>query len=163
MTRTIVAVTLSAVTLVALVFAITQLPSERKSVREREIAPAAEPTPHVPDTSRSKPTRNAIYYISYVPSPDPIRLAQSFDLTITVLENADRTKPVTDASLSIQGWMPAHSHGMYTTPSITSNGDGTYGVRGMLFHMEMNWQIRVEVTRADVTDGAVFDVLCCNE
>jgi hypothetical protein len=43
---------------------------------------------------------------------------------------------------------------MYTNPTVTSNGDGTYTVEGMLFHMEMHWQIRVQVTRAGKASAA---------
>ncbi len=104
-----------------------------------------------------------MYFLTYEPTPDPIRVAQPFYMTVRVLENTDRATPVKDAALTVQGWMPEHDHGMYTAPIVTSNHDGTYTVRGMLFHMEMQWEIRVDVTRAGVTDRAVFTVACCEQ
>lgn len=48
--------------------------------------------------------------------------------------------------------MPAHGHGMLSTPVTKSLGDGLYQVDGMLLHMPGEWVIFVEVTRDGVTE-----------
>jgi hypothetical protein len=55
--------------------------------------------------------------------------------------------------------MPAHRHGMNTKPELFDQGDLSYRVEGMLFHMKGDWVISVEVSGDGSTERAEFPVL----
>ena len=44
---------------------------------------------------------------------------------------------------------------------ITDNGDGTWAISGLLFHMEGDWQVIVGLAGDGGLENAVFDVACC--
>jgi hypothetical protein len=57
--------------------------------------------------------------------------------------------------------MPSHGHGMNTEPQVIANDDGTFGVTGMLLHMEGWWEMTADVTVMGTTERATFNVDCC--
>lgn len=66
---------------------------------------------------------------------------------------------VTDAQIDVEGSMPAHSHGLPTTPQITENrGNGDYLLEGMKFNMAGSWVITATITAGGQSDTAVFDL-----
>ena len=75
--------------------------------------------------------------------------------------DAAQTSLLSDAELSIDASMPEHQHGMNTVPVAAPNGDGTFFVEGMLFHMTGYWEISAEVTHGDTTETATFPTQCC--
>ena len=55
------------------------------------------------------------------------------------VERADGT-PVDDATITVDGDMPQHGHGMPTQPQVTENlGNGDYLVDGLKFQMGGWW------------------------
>jgi hypothetical protein len=57
--------------------------------------------------------------------------------TGTVLENA---------AIRIDGGMPAHNHGLATSPQVTDYlGDGQYLVEGLRFHMPGEWLMQIVI------------------
>lgn len=62
-------------------------------------------------------------------------------------------EPVEGASVTIDGDMPAHGHGMPTRPQVTADlGGGDYRVEGMSFQMGGYWVIDVTISAAGQTD-----------
>jgi len=49
-----------------------------------------------------------------------------------------------------------HGHGTPTVPTVTEVGDGVYDV-GILYPMTGRWELRVEVSRADMQDRFVVE------
>ena len=74
------------------------------------------------------------------------------------------TPPSADAalnvsSLSIDGGMPAHAHGLPTEPQLAENlGGGQYRVEGMRFNMGGHWEIRIGISADPGLDEAVFNL-----
>ncbi len=55
---------------------------------------------------------------------------------------------IEDANVQVTGGMPAHNHGLPTSPRVTEHlGEGRYRVDGMRFHMNGQWEIRISVKR----------------
>ena len=68
-------------------------------------------------------------------------------------------QPVNDATITVDGGMPEHGHGLPTSPEVTAHlGDGQYRVDGVKFTMTGWWQLRFAITAAAGTDNAVFNV-----
>jgi hypothetical protein len=68
--------------------------------------------------------------------------------------------PVPNATITISGGMPAHGHGLPTSPQVTEIlGDGRYKVDGMRFNMAGQWQLNLAITADDVTDTVTFDLV----
>ena len=60
------------------------------------------------------------------------------------------SKPVTMASVSIEGGMPEHDHGLPTRPKVTSEiSPGTYLLQVVRFHMPGRWEIKFTISRED--------------
>jgi len=113
-------------------------------------------------TDRSTMTDREAFFVSYSPTPDPIPVQQIFEFTVSVYESSDQQNPVTGAALSLNARMPTHGHGMNTRPEITANGDGTYTIDGMKFHMESEpetpWVVELTVDDGEMSDTAKFKV-----
>lgn len=59
-------------------------------------------------------------------------------------------EPVTGADVEVAGGMPAHNHGLPTSPRVTEElGDGDYRLDGMRFHMGGYWEVFVTITTDD--------------
>ncbi len=99
------------------------------------------------------------YYVSFHPLPDPVPLNQPFTLSVAVYDGVDHTKLLPDTTVEVSARMPAHNHGMNLEPQVTSNGDGTAKVDGMLFHMAGHWELYIDVVRDADIERATFDVI----
>lgn len=77
-------------------------------------------------------------------------------------------QPVTDANVTLptndqalgwpnpkNPWMPLHGHGASITPTVTSNGDGTYAV-STYFSMTGLWQIYLVAQTPSLTNSAEY-------
>ena len=103
------------------------------------------------------------YYVTYTPTPDPIPVSELFTVDVEVYASSEMSSMVSGADLSITAAMPTHGHGMTTEPKITDNGDGTYTIEGMKFHMPSDpqnpWTIDLTVEKEGVSDVAKFKVI----
>jgi hypothetical protein len=65
---------------------------------------------------------------------------------------------VDDAEITVSGGMPAHNHGMPTSPQMTKYlGEGNYLIEGMRFHMNGSWQVTVAVSAHGENDSVTFE------
>ena len=79
-------------------------------------------------------------------SIDPLRINTMHSWQIRVIDS--ESKPVTMASVSIEGGMPEHDHGLPTQPKVTSEiSPGTYLLQGVRFHMPGRWEIKFTISR----------------
>ena len=81
-------------------------------------------------------------------SINPLRINTIHSWQIRVIDS--ESKPVTMASVSIEGGMPEHDHGLPTQPKVTSEiSPGTYLLQGVRFHMPGRWEIKFTISRED--------------
>ncbi len=99
----------------------------------------------IPVEERSGTTFGGAFVVSWVPVPDPLPFNAPFALKVTVARAATPQVPDREARLELDTSMPAHGHGMNRTPRVTANGDGTFLVEGMLFHMSGRWDLLLQV------------------
>ena len=79
-------------------------------------------------------------------SIDPLRINEMHSWHIKVIDS--QSKPVAMASVSIEGGMPEHDHGLPTQPRVTSEiSPGTYLLQGVRFHMPGRWEIKFTISR----------------
>jgi hypothetical protein len=81
-----------------------------------------------------------------------IPLNEPFELGIILRSGQDPTQPLSGRTLLVEGWMPGHGHGMLRRSQVDDLGDGHYRVRGMLFHMPGEWELRVKVIETRTED-----------
>ena len=74
------------------------------------------------------------------------------------LETAGGT-PLDIATITIDGGMPQHGHGLPTKPVVTRQlGNGDYRVEGMKFNMGGWWVVKFRVNATPGADSLVFNL-----
>jgi hypothetical protein len=93
---------------------------------------------------------------SVIPTPLPPPVGQMHTWTLH-LETADGD-PVEDATITVDGDMPAHGHGLPTQPRVTTYlGEGDYLVEGMQFQMGGEWFVEFAITAPGISDTLRFE------
>jgi hypothetical protein len=64
--------------------------------------------------------------------------------------------PVEGAGFLVSGGMPAHGHGLPTTPKVTEIGQGRYVLKGLKFTMPGEWVVVLDVTAQGLSDKIIF-------
>lgn len=96
-----------------------------------------------------------LFHVRYRPEAGGVPVNRIHAWVIHV-ENA-KGEPVEDASLTVDGGMPAHNHGLPTAPRQTRYlGGGDYLVEGLRFHMMGEWEIRLDISAGGKADKAVI-------
>ena len=114
--------------------------------------PAASPTPVVGATEAWSQKR--LFHVSYVTTPAPVPMLALHDWTVTIADVDGR--PVDGARLTVLGGMPAHAHGLPTTPTVRALGNGRYLVEGLKFHMPGAWIVAFRINAAPGIDAVSF-------
>lgn len=79
-------------------------------------------------------------------TPDGVPAINEMHSWILHVESGDGVG-IERATISVEGGMPAHSHGLPTRPRVTEElGGGDYRLEGMRFHMSGYWEIVVSIT-----------------
>lgn len=84
--------------------------------------------------------------------PLPLNRMHWWDLVIKTKDG----KPVTGATISVYGGMPAHHHGLPTQPEASQTGEGRYIIKGLKFSMTGEWEVWLDITAAGMNEKAVF-------
>lgn len=64
---------------------------------------------------------------------------------------------INDAVIRVDGGMPEHNHGLATSPQVTGQlGEGRYRLQGVRFHMNGEWELRLQIEHAGVPYHATF-------
>jgi hypothetical protein len=109
------------------------------------------------DTASVRLSEQGAFRVAYTSEATPIPLHRLHRWTLHV-ETADG-RPVTDATLKVDGDMPGHGHGMPTRPRVTRHlGNGDYLVEGMKFQMGGWWVMDVSVEAGGRRDVARFNL-----
>ena len=109
------------------------------------------------DVSTTRESDNGVFRVSYTPSTGSIPINQMHEWTLHV-ESADGT-PVEDATITVDGDMPEHGHGLPTKPLVTRPlGNGDHLVEGMKFNMGGWWVVKFRVSSTRGADSLVFNL-----
>jgi hypothetical protein len=109
------------------------------------------------DYSRTRTSESGVYRATIVTQGDsiPTGKLQSWTLHLETANGA----PVDVATVSIDGGMPQHDHGLPTKPQVTrALGDGNHLVEGMKFNMGGWWVVKFRVSSAAGSDSLVFNL-----
>jgi len=110
------------------------------------------------DYSTTRESDNGVFRVSYMPSTGMIPINQMHEWTVHV-ENADGA-PVEDATITVDGDMPQHGHGLPTGPRVTEHlGNGDYLVEGLKFQMGGWWLMDFTITANGQTDAVHFNMM----
>ncbi len=126
-------------------------------VLARPIPPEPE-DPWEADDVRTGLTSLGTYTVHWRPVGGFVPKNEHFELEVWIFENREGAEPVpvTDAIIILSGWMPDHGHGMIRQPRSSDNGDGSYRVQGMLFHMGGHWEVFIDLIVDNLSERAEF-------
>lgn len=108
------------------------------------------------DMSTSRQTAN--FRVAYTSDamPIPVNRFHTWRLKITTPQG----EPVKGATISIDGDMPEHGHGLPTKPEVTREiADGVYVVEGLKFTMPGHWLMKFDIAANGKEDEAAFDLM----
>jgi len=110
------------------------------------------------DLSRSKATGQGLYVATITPEGGEPKIGplHSWILAVTTPDGT----PVDGASISIDGGMPDHDHGLPTAPRVTAQlGEGRYRIEGVKFSMPGRWVLTVTVDASAGKDETTFNLM----
>lgn len=89
------------------------------------------------------------------PGPLAINVMESWVITVT-----DRAlQPVEAATITVEGGMPLHGHGLPTAPAVTKYlGAGRYQLDGVKFNMMGRWVLDLEIVTTRGSDAARVEI-----
>jgi hypothetical protein len=99
-----------------------------------------------------------LFVVRYLATPAAIPMNADFALRAWVFANRDREQPLDDVELVVDAGMPEHKHGMVRAPRIERRSDGSFEIRGMLFHMPGRWELYFDVVSGALTERAQVSV-----
>ncbi|MDB4909524.1 MAG: auxin-binding protein [Gemmatimonadetes bacterium] len=118
---------------------------------------AAAQSPGELDYSRTRSSEHGIYRGTIIVSGDSIPTGRLQSWTLH-LETADGA-PVDVATVSVDGGMPQHGHGLPTKPQVKlALGNGNHLVEGMKFNMGGWWVVKFHVNSTAGNDSLVFNL-----
>ena len=110
------------------------------------------------DYSRTRLSEGGRYRATIRPQGDTIPQGRLHRWTLQ-LETAAGA-PVERATITVDGGMPQHGHGLPTKPRVTRHlGNGEHAVEGMKFNMGGWWVVKVRVAAEGTgSDSLVFNL-----
>ncbi len=109
------------------------------------------------DYSRVRTSVNGRYHAAIKPDGDSIPKGKLQKWTLH-LETASGS-PINDATVSVDGGMPQHGHGLPTKPLVTRHlGNGDHLVEGMKFNLGGWWVVKFRVNTTAGADSVVFNL-----
>ncbi len=105
-----------------------------------------------PAQKETRPSELGLYGVSYVADPGTVTINRMHAWTICLYDA--RGAPVAGASITVEGGMPEHDHGLPTAPRITDYlGAGCYRLDGVRFHMAGVWELVFHMQAAPGMDS----------
>ena len=110
------------------------------------------------DLSTTRLSDHGLFKSTIRPAVEPIPINQIHTWTLHV-ETA-KGQPVENATIAVNGDMPQHGHGLPTQPEVSKYlGNGDYQVDGMKFQMTGWWVVDFNITEANQSDRASFNLI----
>ena len=110
------------------------------------------------DFSTTRASAHHLFKATIHPAVDPIPIntLHQWTLHVATLDG----KPVENATITLQGDMPQHGHGLPTKPEVSAApGAGDYLVDGLKFQMGGWWVVDFDVHAAGKTDRVSFNLM----
>jgi hypothetical protein len=96
-------------------------------------------------------------YAATLEPREPIGLRKLLTVPVRILDAKGR--PVEGATVSVEGGMPEHRHGLPTQPRVTrSLGGGVYEIEGLRFSMGGWWQVTLLIDSPAGVDSVTFNL-----
>ena len=96
-------------------------------------------------------------YVATLQGATDLKPRKMYTFQATVVD--ERGQPVTDASITVDGGMPQHGHGLPTRPRVTRElGNGSYEISGVRFNMGGWWELELTITTPAGTDTVTFNL-----
>lgn len=97
-----------------------------------------------------------IYTASLQPV-QPLRVRQL--QSVPVLITDEHGRPVGNATITVDGGMPEHGHGLPTQPRVKRvDGSGRYEIEGLRFSMGGWWEVKLAIDSPTGTDRVTFNL-----
>lgn len=110
------------------------------------------------DYSTNRSSDNGLFNVSYTTSTGTVPVNQIHPWTLHI-ETTDG-QIVEDATISVDGDMPQHGHGLPTRPQVTEYlGNGDYLVEGLKFQMGGWWLMDFTITANGQADAVHFNMM----
>lgn len=109
------------------------------------------------DYSTTQVSENGMFTVSYAAPNDAVPVNQLHEWTLHVVNT--NGEPVENATITVDGDMPEHGHGLPTRPQVTKYlGNGDYLVEGVKFQMAGWWVMDFTITANGQTDAVHFNM-----
>lgn len=96
-------------------------------------------------------------YLAMLLIDEPLRTRKLQSMQVVITDRDGH--PVDGASITIDGGMPQHGHGLPTKPRISrALGGGTYEIEGVRFNMGGWWEFKLIVTTPAGADVITFNL-----
>jgi hypothetical protein len=96
-------------------------------------------------------------YVATLEPAEPLRVRKLQRVRVTIADANGR--PVDGATISVDGGMPQHGHGLPTRPRVTQAlGGGVYEIDGVRFNMGGWWEFELDVAGAAGSDRVTFNL-----
>jgi hypothetical protein len=80
-------------------------------------------------------------------------------MSIEVALRDDKGQAVDGATITVDGGMPEHGHGLPTKPRVTKNpGNGMYVIEGVRFNMGGWWEFKLAIAGKAGADTVTFNL-----
>lgn len=97
------------------------------------------------------------YQLELEPEAQAVRLGNLHSWQLILRDAEGRT--VDGATLTVNGGMPLHGHGLPTNPLVSNaDGSGTYRIEGLRFNMPGRWELRLKIDGAAGHDTALLEI-----
>jgi len=108
------------------------------------------------DLSRAKPSAAGLYAVAIEPEGGAVVQNEMHAWVLTLKSAAG--EPVTGATISVDGGMPQHGHGLPTSPVASEVGNGSYKIDGVRFNMTGWWELKFHIKAAQGEDDVTFNI-----
>jgi hypothetical protein len=110
------------------------------------------------DYSTTRLSEQGLYKVTYIAEINPVPINQILKWTLHV-EDAEG-QLVENATITVDGDMPQHGHGLPTRPQVTRYLDnGDYLIEGLKFHMPGWWVVDFQMEAGGQQDQVRFNLL----
>ena len=114
-------------------------------------------TPPQADITTIKSSTHGLYHVAVRTgaTPIPVRRLQGWTLHVETAQG----RPVDEATITMDGGMPQHGHGLPTKPRVTrALGGGDHLVEGVKFNMGGWWVVKFAITSSAGVDSVTFNL-----
>lgn len=92
-------------------------------------------------------------------TPIPLNQMHSWIIDIKPDDSTAFIEALPHAVIHVTGGMPAHNHGLATSPQITEYlGNGRYRLEGVRFHMAGEWTLQLQIELDQNTYTALLEL-----